>query len=142
VNQLWTIVRFPNGSWSGGGSISDSAYDQCEKWQVRAASYTKALKAAQGLRARARKKANLPSVRKAALPVTTIEWRTDFDAIPLRQDCLGVFENEDGSEAVDVFERTMIGGTFYYRQPAAEPTTRVPHETLKLWHPWPSAPRR
>ncbi len=44
---LWTVVRFPNGSWSYGGSPDDSSYDQCEKWQIRATSSAAAVKAAQ-----------------------------------------------------------------------------------------------
>src|SRR3546814_13207442 len=45
--QVWTIVRFPDGSWSYGGKPSDSAYEFCEKWRIPAVEAKQAVKLAQ-----------------------------------------------------------------------------------------------
>lgn len=50
--QLWTIVRFPDGSWSYGGKPSDPAYEFCEKWRIPAVEAKQAVKLAQARRRR------------------------------------------------------------------------------------------
>ncbi|WMD24016.1 hypothetical protein RAS12_30760 (plasmid) [Achromobacter seleniivolatilans] len=50
--QLWTIVRFPDGSWSYGGKPNDPAYEFCEKWQIPAVEAKQAVKLAQARRRR------------------------------------------------------------------------------------------
>lgn len=58
VNEmLWTVVRFPNGSWSYGGKPTDPDYEECEVWQIFAKSSASAVKQAQALRSRANRKA-------------------------------------------------------------------------------------
>ncbi|WP_084085738.1 hypothetical protein [Cupriavidus sp. USMAA2-4] len=54
--QLWTVVRFPNGSWSYGGKPTDPDYALCETWQVPAFNAKDAVKKAQSIRSRARRK--------------------------------------------------------------------------------------
>jgi len=53
--QLWTVVRFPNGSWSTGGKPNDQDYAECEVWQIPATSRQAATKAAQARRSRAKR---------------------------------------------------------------------------------------
>lgn len=53
--HLWTVARFPNGSWSTGGKPTDPEYALCEVFQVRANSREKAKRLAQNLRSRQRK---------------------------------------------------------------------------------------
>ncbi|WP_025140891.1 hypothetical protein [Achromobacter sp. DH1f] len=50
--QLWTVVRFPDGSWSYGGKADDSAYELCEKWRLLSRTGQHAVKLAQGRRRR------------------------------------------------------------------------------------------
>ena len=57
--MLWTVVRFPNGSWSSGGKPSDPDYAACEVWQINADSRTIAVKKAQAKRSAAIRKAKL-----------------------------------------------------------------------------------
>ena len=47
-----TVVRFPNGSWSWGGSVSDPDYSQCEVYVVPFISDSDAKKKAQAARSR------------------------------------------------------------------------------------------
>lgn len=54
--SLWTVVRFPDGSWSYGGKPSDPDYSKCEIWQIPASSPEEAVKKAQKKRVRDRKK--------------------------------------------------------------------------------------
>ena len=54
--MLWTVVRFPDGSWSSGGSVQDPDYENCEIWRIDAYSRDAAVRKAQGRRARARAK--------------------------------------------------------------------------------------
>jgi hypothetical protein len=54
--MLWTVVRFPNGSWSSGGKPNDPDYASCEVWRIDADSREKAVKAAQAKRRREQKK--------------------------------------------------------------------------------------
>ncbi|OWY38870.1 hypothetical protein CEK28_10605 [Xenophilus sp. AP218F] len=56
MEKLWTVVRFPNGSWSYGGKPTDPDYEECEIWQIEATSAEKAVKKAQAKRSRDRKK--------------------------------------------------------------------------------------
>ena len=49
--QAWTVVRFPNGSWSYGGKPSDPDYEQCEKFIIIATDPKKALAKARSRRA-------------------------------------------------------------------------------------------
>lgn len=48
----WTVARFPNGSWSTGGSPSDPDYSKCEVFEVMARSRDEAKKKAQAKRSR------------------------------------------------------------------------------------------
>lgn len=50
--QNWTVVRFPDGSWSFGGTPADPAYEFCERWRLPAKSGQHAVKLAQGRRQR------------------------------------------------------------------------------------------
>lgn len=54
---LWTVVRFPNGSWSTGGKPSDPDYEHCDIWQIVAKTREEATKKAQQKRAYALRKA-------------------------------------------------------------------------------------
>lgn len=54
--MLWTVVRFPNGSWSTGGKPTDPDYALCEIWQIEADSREKATKKAQTKRSAAQRK--------------------------------------------------------------------------------------
>jgi hypothetical protein len=54
--MLWTVARFPNGSWSTGGKPTDPDYALCEVWQIEADTREKATKKAQAKRARERAK--------------------------------------------------------------------------------------
>lgn len=59
VEQLWTVVRFPNGSWSTGGKPTDPDYAECEVWKIHATSREAATRKAQGRRSSARRAATL-----------------------------------------------------------------------------------
>ncbi len=62
ATMLWTVVRFPNGSWSGGGKASDPDYEDCEVYRIPAESLPTATNKAQGVRSRLNKKgATLPT---------------------------------------------------------------------------------
>jgi hypothetical protein len=54
--MLWTVARFPDGSWSTGGKPNDPDYAKCEVWQIEAPSRDEAKKKAQAKRARAQAK--------------------------------------------------------------------------------------
>lgn len=54
--RLWTVVRFPNGSWSYGGKPTAPDYAECEVWQIEALSGTAAVKKAQAKRRRQKRK--------------------------------------------------------------------------------------
>lgn len=51
-SRLWTVVRFPDGSWSGGGKPSEPDYEHCEVYRIPAESLEKAKKKAQSVRSR------------------------------------------------------------------------------------------
>jgi len=55
-SRIWTVVRFPAGVWSGGGSRNDPDYSECEVYLIPAESLDKAKKKAQAVRARLVKK--------------------------------------------------------------------------------------
>ncbi len=50
-SRIWTVVRFPAGVWSGGGSRNDPDYSECEVFLIPAESLHKAKKKAQAVRA-------------------------------------------------------------------------------------------
>lgn len=54
--MLWTVVRFPNGSWSYGGKPTSPDYEQCEIWCIDASNEKEAVKKAQAKRSRERRK--------------------------------------------------------------------------------------
>lgn len=54
---LWTIVRFPDGSWTFAKHPNAPIYSECEKWEISASSLEQAIQKAQIKRSRARKKA-------------------------------------------------------------------------------------
>ncbi|HBP6379895.1 TPA: hypothetical protein L6A07_32505 [Pseudomonas aeruginosa] len=61
-SRIWTVVRFPAGVWSGGGSRNDPDYAECEVYLIPAESLDRAKKKAQAIRARLVKKGTtLPS---------------------------------------------------------------------------------
>jgi hypothetical protein len=50
--RIWTVVRFPSGTWSYGGRMDAPDYELCEKWAIEATSGREAVKKAQGRRRR------------------------------------------------------------------------------------------
>ena len=69
-SRLWTVARYPAGTWDTGGSPSDPAYEFCEVYQVPADSRDQAKKKAQALRSRLVKK-GIP------LPTKTAPYKVD-----------------------------------------------------------------
>ena len=66
MEHIWTVARFPNGSWTTGGKPHDPGYSECEVWQVMATSRAAATKIAQGKRYRERlKRASQPAPKEA-----------------------------------------------------------------------------
>jgi hypothetical protein len=53
--MLWTVARFPNGTWSTGGSPKDPEYKDCEVFVVDAETRDTAKRKAQSKRSRQRK---------------------------------------------------------------------------------------
>jgi hypothetical protein len=53
--KVWTVVRFPNGSWSYGGRPDSPDYAECEVWEIEAETAAKAVRKAQGKRRREQK---------------------------------------------------------------------------------------
>jgi len=45
--KLWTVVRFPDGSWSYGGRQNSPEYENCEKWSTFATDGKTAIKLTQ-----------------------------------------------------------------------------------------------
>lgn len=70
--QLWTVVRFPNGSWSTGGKPSDPEYAECEVWRIPAAGRWEATKKAQSKRNYEQRKAKKAA---ACTPVSSVAGR-------------------------------------------------------------------
>lgn len=56
MNRLWTVARFPNGSWDTGGPPDDPCYSECEVFQVDASSREQAKKLAQAQRRKNQRK--------------------------------------------------------------------------------------
>lgn len=54
--MLWTVVRFPNGSWSYGGKPDSPDYAKCEVWRIEASDGKAAVKKARDKRYRDAKK--------------------------------------------------------------------------------------
>jgi hypothetical protein len=54
--MIWTVVRFPDGSWSYGGSPDSPDYAECEVWRIPADTARMAVKMAQEKRRRERAK--------------------------------------------------------------------------------------
>lgn len=50
MNRLWTVARYPNGSWDTGGLPDDPDYAECEVFQIDASSREQAKKLAQAQR--------------------------------------------------------------------------------------------
>jgi hypothetical protein len=48
--KLWTVARYPDGSWGTGGSPNDADYAHCEVYQVPASDRDSATKKAKLLR--------------------------------------------------------------------------------------------
>jgi hypothetical protein len=48
--MIWTVVRFPNGSWSYGGSPDSPDYAECEIWRIPATTAKIAVEKAQAKR--------------------------------------------------------------------------------------------
>lgn len=49
-SRLWTVARYPAGTWDTGGKISDPAYEGCEVYQILAKDRDQAKKKAQSTR--------------------------------------------------------------------------------------------
>lgn len=60
-DKMWTVARFPNGSWATGGKVDDPDYAECEVFRVSATTDKEAKKKAQ-----AQRRKSTPSVAKAA----------------------------------------------------------------------------
>jgi len=56
--ELWTVARFPDGSWSSGGQPDDPDYACCEVFQVEATSRDDAERKAKAERRKAARKAS------------------------------------------------------------------------------------
>lgn len=54
--RLWTVARFPDGSWSYGGKPDSPDYAKCEVWRISAFTSDQAVRKAQGKRSRDLKK--------------------------------------------------------------------------------------
>ena len=55
-NKVWTVVRFPNGSWSYGGKPSDPDYVECKVFRITAIDGKAAVKKAQAMQNRERRR--------------------------------------------------------------------------------------
>lgn len=64
MTQTWTVVRFPNGSWSYGGKPTDPDYEHCEVFLIEAGTSKAAVKAAQSKRAAAIAKARRQAAKQ------------------------------------------------------------------------------
>lgn len=51
-NKIWTVARFPDGSWSYGGKPTDPEYAGCEVFRISAVDGMAAKKKAQAKRSR------------------------------------------------------------------------------------------
>jgi hypothetical protein len=57
MGRTWTVVRFPNGSWSYGGRADSPDYKECEIWEIDAETAEAAVRKAQSKRSQAKRKA-------------------------------------------------------------------------------------
>lgn len=65
TSTLWTVARFPNGSWSTGGTPDSPGYDDCEIWQIEATTREAATKKAQAHRSHRMLKAKKAAAQMA-----------------------------------------------------------------------------
>lgn len=72
MSRIWTVVRFPSGSWSYGGSPSDPDYSECDIYSIEATSPEAAVKSAQSKRSAGLRKAKRLAEKDASLPPATI----------------------------------------------------------------------
>ncbi|SBW84439.1 hypothetical protein PVE_R2G0412 [Pseudomonas veronii 1YdBTEX2] len=72
MSRNWTVVRFPNGSWSYGGSPSDPDYSECEIYSIDAVSPEAAVKSAQSKRSSSVRKAKRQAEKDASRPAAPI----------------------------------------------------------------------
>lgn len=72
TTRLWSVARFPNGSWTTGGSINEPDYFHCEVWQIIAKSREEATKKAQSMRSYEQRKAKKAA---ACTPVSSVAGR-------------------------------------------------------------------
>lgn len=68
--QLWTVARFPSGTWSTGGRVTCEEYEMCEVYQIPASSRDEAKKKAQSVRSRLVK-------RQLPLPTQSAPYRAE-----------------------------------------------------------------
>lgn len=98
--QLWTVVRFPDGSWSYGGKPDDPAYAQCEKWRLLAGDGKQAVNRAQGRRRRTLS-SRLQAIYEKLCPDDVLDAED-----PRRQDIIAemqlVMEGPTEKQAADV----------------------------------------
>lgn len=64
MTQTWTVLRFPNGSWSYGGKPTDPDYENSEVFRIQAETSKAAIKAAQSKRAAAIAKAKRQAAKQ------------------------------------------------------------------------------
>ena len=57
-DTLWTVARFPDGSWTYGGPPDSPDYEFCTVYQIKASTPTVAIRRAQGRYRRAQKKSS------------------------------------------------------------------------------------
>ncbi len=68
--KVWTVARFPNGSWSYGGRPDDPDYECCEVFQIPASSHQEATRKAKSKRSYQQRKAKLEAERQAKAGTT------------------------------------------------------------------------
>lgn len=68
MEKLWTVVRFPDGSWSYGGRLDSPEYALCEKWSTFAVDGKTAVKLTQRRRQNERKRAARISAKQEPFP--------------------------------------------------------------------------
>lgn len=56
-NQMWTVARFPDGSWTTGGKANDPDYALCEVFRIPATTDKEAKRKAQSQRRKSATKA-------------------------------------------------------------------------------------
>lgn len=96
--QLWTVVRFPDGSWSYGGKPSDPAYEFCEKWRIPAVEAREAVKLAQSRRRRTLSK-RLQTIYETLCPDDLLDSRDPRRSI-IVEEMRQVMEASSDADAV------------------------------------------